>query len=141
MHTKRQRKKDETNASRKKNRQHDKGGVGLLGQDKTRNESRCGSEKQTSAIPAFPGTQYILATRGLCAIFQQSACSRPPLPMTTESYIEKRQRHDTTQHNTTQHNTTQHNTTQHNTTQHNTTQHNTTQTATKTQERQEFEWH
>ena len=37
-------------------------------------------------IPALPGAQYILSTLGLCEIFQQIACSRPPLP-TTSTFI------------------------------------------------------
>src|SRR5438552_3369842 len=32
------------------------------------------------AIPAFPGAQKSAVTRGLCASFQTSACSRPPPP-------------------------------------------------------------
>src|SRR5206468_2686421 len=34
------------------------------------------------AVPAFPGATYTRATRGLCAIFHASACSRPPPPTT-----------------------------------------------------------
>src|SRR5438552_6434709 len=39
---------------------------------------RCGSR----AVPALPGATYTLPTRGDCAIFHASACSRPPPPMT-----------------------------------------------------------
>ena len=38
------------------------------------------------AIPAFPGAQYILSTRGLLATAVQIACSLPPLP-TTNTFI------------------------------------------------------
>ena len=34
------------------------------------------------AVPALPGATNTLATRGDCAIFHASACSRPPPPMT-----------------------------------------------------------
>src|SRR5918993_4218872 len=36
----------------------------------------------SSAVPAFPGAQYTVLTRGDCFNFQQRACSRPPLPIT-----------------------------------------------------------
>ena len=38
------------------------------------------------AIPAFPGAQYILSTRGLLAAALHIACSLPPLP-TTNTFI------------------------------------------------------
>src|SRR5690606_28424786 len=34
------------------------------------------------AVPALPGAQYTRFTRGDCAHFHASACSRPPPPMT-----------------------------------------------------------
>src|SRR5512144_750069 len=34
------------------------------------------------AVPAFPGATNTLATRGDCASFHASACSRPPPPIT-----------------------------------------------------------
>ncbi len=34
------------------------------------------------AVPALPGATYTLVTRGDCASFHASACSRPPPPMT-----------------------------------------------------------
>src|SRR3990170_3104832 len=37
----------------------------------------------TSLIPAFPGAAQTLATFGLWAIFQASACSLPPEPITS----------------------------------------------------------
>src|SRR5512143_397227 len=36
----------------------------------------------SSAVPALPGATKTFATRGDCASFQASACSRPPPPMT-----------------------------------------------------------
>ena len=33
------------------------------------------------SVPALPGATKTRSARGLCAIFQASACSRPPLPM------------------------------------------------------------
>src|SRR5436190_7635456 len=40
---------------------------------------RCGS----SPVPALPGATKTASTRSPCASFQASACSRPPLPMTS----------------------------------------------------------
>src|ERR1035441_4006257 len=40
-----------------------------------------GTFSASSAMPALPGAQKSLVTRGLWAIFQASACSRPPLPI------------------------------------------------------------
>src|SRR5258708_1339758 len=36
----------------------------------------------SSAVPALPGATKTLPTRGDCAIFHASACSRPPPPIT-----------------------------------------------------------
>src|SRR5205814_4224375 len=38
------------------------------------------------AVPPLPGATNTFCTRGLCASFQASACSRPPAP-TTSSFI------------------------------------------------------
>ena len=35
-----------------------------------------------SAVPGLPGAQKIFLVIGLCAIFQQRACSLPPFPIT-----------------------------------------------------------
>src|SRR5512147_2623163 len=35
------------------------------------------------AVPPLPGATYTFCTRGLCASFHASACSRPPPPMTS----------------------------------------------------------
>src|SRR5258708_12059552 len=35
------------------------------------------------AVPPLPGATNTFCTRGLCASFQASACSRPPAPMTS----------------------------------------------------------
>ena len=40
-----------------------------------------GTHSAKAAMPALPGAQKSLVTRGLWAIFHASACSRPPLPM------------------------------------------------------------
>jgi hypothetical protein len=40
----------------------------------------------TPAMPAFPGAQNTRDARGDCAIFQASACSRPP-PPTTRTFM------------------------------------------------------
>src|SRR3954468_23446194 len=37
----------------------------------------------SSAVPALPGATKTFCTRGLCASFHASACSRPPDPMTS----------------------------------------------------------
>ena len=39
-----------------------------------------GTHSATSAIPAFPGAQYILSAFGLSATATAIACSRPPPP-------------------------------------------------------------
>ena len=53
---------------------------------KSISESKSDTEISTHCaslvIPAFPGAQYTFCTSGLCLIFQQSACSLPPLPIT-----------------------------------------------------------
>src|SRR5262245_43130037 len=41
-----------------------------------------GTHVATSAMPPLPGAHQTPDTRGDCFIFQASACSRPPLPMT-----------------------------------------------------------
>jgi len=35
------------------------------------------------AVPPLPGATNTFCTRGLCASFHASACSRPPAPMTS----------------------------------------------------------
>ena len=45
-----------------------------------------GTHSASAAIPAFPGAQYILSTRGLFATLVTMACSLPPLP-TTNTFI------------------------------------------------------
>src|SRR5450755_2349903 len=42
----------------------------------------------SSAMPPFPGAQYIFVTRGDWRSFHTKACSRPPLPMTRIFMIE-----------------------------------------------------
>ena len=41
------------------------------------------STQVASVIPPLPGAQYTVSTCALWANFQHSACSRPPLPMTS----------------------------------------------------------
>src|SRR5215510_3518606 len=47
------------------------------------------STPASRAVPPFPGATYTFWTRGLCASFHASACSRPPPPM-TRSFIRAR---------------------------------------------------
>ena len=48
---------------------------------RSRRPRRCGTSLRV-AVPALPGATSTSSTRGDCASFQASACSRPPEPMT-----------------------------------------------------------